>query len=71
VSATSKISVADMSTRDACSRIFSGVEAVRTANVAFELDAYGLMGNTGVVLHEDPTYLEHARVAIKRRLAGT
>jgi AcrR family transcriptional regulator len=36
--------------------------------LAFELDAYGLEGNTGFVLNDDPAYLEHARVAIKRRL---
>jgi hypothetical protein len=35
---------------------------------AFELDAYGLMGNTEFVLHDDPKYLEQAREAIKRRL---
>jgi AcrR family transcriptional regulator len=40
------------------------------AQLAFELDAYGLMGNTGFVLHDDQAYLERARVAIKRRLAG-
>jgi hypothetical protein len=40
------------------------------SQLAFELDAYGLMGHTGFVLHDDPAYLEHARVAIKRRLAG-
>jgi AcrR family transcriptional regulator len=38
------------------------------AQLAFELDAYALMGNTGFVLHDDPTYLEQARVAIDRRL---
>jgi AcrR family transcriptional regulator len=38
--------------------------------LAFELDACGLMGNTRFVLHNDPAYLEQARVAIKRRLAG-
>jgi hypothetical protein len=36
--------------------------------LAFELDAYGLMGNTEFVLHDDPKYLEQAREAIKRRL---
>lgn len=36
--------------------------------LAFELDAYALEGNTGFVLHDDPAYLERARVAIKRRL---
>ena len=40
------------------------------AQLAFELDAYGLMGNTNFVLHDDPAYLEHARAAIKRRLAA-
>ena len=40
------------------------------AQVAFELDAYGMMGNVGFVLHDDPEYLRHARAAIKRRLAG-
>ena len=39
------------------------------AQLAFELDAYGLMGNTSFVLHDDPVFLEHARSAIKRRLA--
>jgi AcrR family transcriptional regulator len=38
------------------------------AQLAFELDAYGLMGNVGFVLHDDPTYLEHARTAIRHRL---
>src|SRR5256885_1024104 len=38
------------------------------SQLAFELDAYGLMGNTGFVLYDDPVYLEHARHAIKRRL---
>jgi hypothetical protein len=28
------------------------------------------MGNTNFVLHDDPAYLEHARAAIRRRLAG-
>jgi len=40
------------------------------AQVAFELDSYGLMGNVGFVLHDDPGYLRHARAAVKRRLAG-
>ena len=40
------------------------------AQLAFELDAYGLMANTGFVLNNDPAYLDHARVAIGRRLAG-
>ena len=38
------------------------------AQVAFELDAYGTMGNIGFVLHDDPSYLDHARAAIHRRL---
>jgi AcrR family transcriptional regulator len=38
------------------------------AQFAFELDAYGMMGNVGFVLHDDPAYLEHARAAIHRRL---
>jgi len=38
------------------------------AQLAFELDAYGMMGNVGFVLHDDPAYLEHARAAIHRRL---
>jgi AcrR family transcriptional regulator len=38
------------------------------AQVAFELDAYGMMGNVGFVLHDDPTYLDRARAAIDRRL---
>jgi AcrR family transcriptional regulator len=38
------------------------------AQVAFELDAYGMMGNVGFVLHDDPAYLDHARAAIDRRL---
>jgi hypothetical protein len=36
--------------------------------LAFELDAYGSMGNTEFVLHDDQSYLEQARAAIKRRL---
>jgi AcrR family transcriptional regulator len=36
--------------------------------LAFELDAYALMGNTGFVLHDDPRYLERARAAIDGRL---
>lgn len=36
--------------------------------VAFELDAYGMMGNVAFVLHDEPAYLEHARAAIHRRL---
>jgi AcrR family transcriptional regulator len=38
------------------------------AQVAFELDAYAMMGNVGFVLHDDPAYLDHARAAIHRRL---
>jgi AcrR family transcriptional regulator len=38
------------------------------AQVAFELDSYGMMGNVGFVLHDDPAYLAHARAAIHRRL---
>ena len=38
--------------------------------LAFELDAYLLMGNTGFVLHNDPVYLDQARAAIQRRLGG-
>jgi AcrR family transcriptional regulator len=40
------------------------------AQVAFELDAYGMMGNVGFILHDDPHYLRHARAAIERRLSG-
>jgi AcrR family transcriptional regulator len=40
------------------------------AQVAFELDAYGMMGNIAFVLHDDPVHLAHARAAIERRLAG-
>lgn len=39
------------------------------AQLAFELDAYGMMGNVGFVLHDDPAYLRHARAAIERRLS--
>jgi AcrR family transcriptional regulator len=38
------------------------------AQLAFELDAYALLGNTGFVLHDDPAYLDRARAAIERRL---
>ena len=38
--------------------------------IAFELDAYGMMGNVAFVLHDEPAYLEHARAAINRRLSG-
>jgi AcrR family transcriptional regulator len=40
------------------------------AQIAFELDAYGMMGNIAFVLHDEPAYLDHARTAIHRRLAG-
>ena len=40
------------------------------AQIAFELDAYGMMGNVAFVLHDEPAYLDHARTAIHRRLAG-
>jgi AcrR family transcriptional regulator len=40
------------------------------AQIAFELDAYGMMGNVAFVLHDEPAYLDHARAAINRRLAG-
>jgi AcrR family transcriptional regulator len=40
------------------------------AQLAFELDSYGLMGNTAFVLHNDAAYLDRARKAISRRLAG-
>ena len=39
------------------------------AQLAFELDSYLLMGNTGFVLHEDPAHLHRARTAIERRLS--
>jgi len=39
-----------------------------SAQVAFELDAYAMMGNVGFVLHDDPAYLDHARAAIHHRL---
>jgi AcrR family transcriptional regulator len=38
------------------------------AQIAFELDAYGMMGNVGYILHDDSTYLDRARAAIDRRL---
>jgi AcrR family transcriptional regulator len=38
------------------------------AQLAFELNAYGLAGNTRFVVYDDPSYLEHARTAIRRRL---
>ena len=39
------------------------------AQLAFELDAYLLMGNTGFVLHNDPASLRRAKTAIANRLA--
>jgi hypothetical protein len=36
--------------------------------VAFELDAYAMMGSVGFVPHDDPAYRAHARAAIHRRL---
>lgn len=39
------------------------------AQLAFDLNAYALMGNTGFVLHDDASYLKRARAAIDRRLA--
>ena len=36
--------------------------------VAFELNAFMLLGNTGFVLHDDPVYLQRARAAIDQRL---
>ena len=39
-----------------------------SGQLAFELNAYLLMGNTSFVLHDDPTYLHQARTAINRRL---
>jgi AcrR family transcriptional regulator len=38
------------------------------AQLAFELNAYLLMGNTSFVLHDDPAYLRQARTAINRRI---
>jgi Tetracyclin repressor-like, C-terminal domain len=38
------------------------------AQIACELDAYGMMGNVGYILHNDSTYLDRARAAIDRRL---
>jgi AcrR family transcriptional regulator len=38
------------------------------SQLAFELDAYVLMGNTSFVLHGEPAYLHKARAAIVRRL---
>lgn len=39
------------------------------AQIAFELDAYAMLGNIAFVLHDDPAYLAHARLAIARRLS--
>ncbi|MFZ1878941.1 MAG: TetR/AcrR family transcriptional regulator [Gaiellaceae bacterium] len=38
------------------------------AQLAFELNAYMLMGNTRFVLYDDPAYLHQARTAVARRL---
>jgi tetracycline repressor-like protein len=38
------------------------------SQLAFELDAYMLMGNTAFVLHDDPAYLHRARAAVSLRL---
>jgi AcrR family transcriptional regulator len=38
------------------------------AQLAFELDAYMLMGNTSFVLHDDPGFLHRAGEAVNRRL---
>jgi AcrR family transcriptional regulator len=38
------------------------------AQLAFELNAYLLMGNTSFVLHDDPAYLRQARTALNRRI---
>jgi AcrR family transcriptional regulator len=38
------------------------------AQLAFELDAYMLMGNTSFVLHDDPLFLRRAADALDRRL---
>jgi AcrR family transcriptional regulator len=40
------------------------------AQIAFELDAYGMMGNIAYVLHDEPAYLDHATAANNPRLAG-
>ena len=36
--------------------------------LAFELTSYMLTGNTAFVMHDDPAYLHHARLAVDRRL---
>ena len=41
------------------------------AQLAFELDSYLLMGNTGFVLHDDAAHLKRARAAIERRLSAS
>jgi AcrR family transcriptional regulator len=38
------------------------------AQLAFELDAYMLMGNTSFVLHDDPQFLRRTAEALNRRL---
>ena len=38
------------------------------AQLAFELNAYMLMGNTSFVLHDDPAFLHRAAEAVNRRL---
>ena len=38
------------------------------AQLAFELDAYLLMGNTAFLLHNDPATLDQARAAVRSRL---
>ena len=38
------------------------------AQLAFELDAYLLMGNTAFLLHNDPARLDQARAAVEARL---
>ena len=38
------------------------------SQLSFDLTSYTLMGNTAFVMHNDPTYLHHAQVAINRRL---
>jgi AcrR family transcriptional regulator len=39
------------------------------AQLVFDLNSAILMGNTGFVLHDDPSYVHRARAAIERRLA--
>jgi AcrR family transcriptional regulator len=39
------------------------------AQLAFELEAYLLMGNTAFILGDDPTALQQARTAVRNRLA--